>query len=270
MENSRIAWTHHTFNLHIGCTQCSEECKNCYAKKEDGRNKLEPVSHWGPGAPRYELSEAYWKKPYSWNKKAEAEGTRKRVFCGSMCDWCDDEAPLGVRGKLWYIIRNTPMLDWLLLTKRENNIVGFLPPDWGTSGYPNVWLGVSCGNKKNGYPRIDVLRWIPAAVRFLSVEPMLEDMSNINLTGIDWVICGGESGSKAREFDVQWARNLRRVARTAGVAFFMKQVGSNPWENDSPFYITYSQEDGKEDYSGHVIQNFPADLQIRKLPVVMA
>jgi predicted FMN-binding regulatory protein PaiB len=98
---------------------------------------------------------------------------------------------------------------------------------------------------------------------------MLEDMPDMNMTGIDWVITGGESGSNAREFDVEWSRNLLAAARKAGVAFFMKQVGSNPVENDSPFYIQYSQEDGKLDYSGHVIQNFPVDLQIRELPTLV-
>jgi protein gp37 len=93
--------------------------------------------------------------PARWNRAAEYEGKRKRVFCGSLCDWADDEAPLGVRDRLWNVIRETPYLDWLMLTKRASRIAKYLPKDWG-SGYPNVWLGVSVENHKHGFPRLDI------------------------------------------------------------------------------------------------------------------
>jgi protein gp37 len=265
MENSKIAWTHHTFNPWIGCTKVSPGCTNCYAKTEDDRHLRGPESHWGVGAPRHITSASYWKAPYKWNREAQDENTRKRVFCGSLCDWADDEAPLGVRDRLWDVIRETPHLDWLLLTKRAKNIEKYLPKNWG-SGYPNVWLGVSVEDHKYGFPRVDILREIPAAKRFLSCEPLLEDIGDINLTGIDWVITGGESGNGVREFDLQWARSLQLAAKHYEAAFFVKQLGSQPVENGTPFPILNPQEDGKQDKHGRSIVNFPADLQVQEIP----
>jgi len=265
MENSKIAWTHHTFNPWIGCTKVSLGCFTCYAKTEDDRHLHGPESHWGVGAPRHTTSASYWATPYKWNREAQKENTRKRVFCGSLCDWADDEAPLGVRDRLWDVIRETPQLDWLLLTKRAKNIEKCLPGDWG-SGYTNVWLGVSVEDHKYGFPRVDILRKILAAKRFLSCEPLLEDISNINLTGIDWVITGGESGNGVREFDLCWARSLQLAAKHYGAAFFMKQLGSEPVENGSPFPILYPQESGKQDRHGRSIVNFPVDLQVQEIP----
>jgi protein gp37 len=140
-----------------------------------------------------------------------------------MSDWADDEAPLGIREQMWGVIRDTPNLDWLMLTKRASRIERYLPSDWG-NGYANVWLGVTAENKANGYPRVDILRTVPAVIRFLSIEPLLEDVSDINLTGIHWIIVGGESGSKARPFELDWARNLKTVARRYKSKFFMKQL----------------------------------------------
>jgi hypothetical protein len=117
-----------------------------------------------------------------------------------MDDWADDEAPAGQRDRLWKLIRQTPHADWLLLTKRANNIKKYLPTCWGT-GYPNVWLGVSVENRKHGLPRLDFLRTIPATVRLASIEPLLEDLGTVDLTGINWAIIGGESGSGARCMD---------------------------------------------------------------------
>lgn len=265
MENTKIAWTHHTFNPWIGCTKVSPGCFNCYAKTEDDRHLRGPESHWGVGASRHMMSDNYWVTPYKWNREAPKEKTRKRVFCGSLCDWADDEAPLGVRDRLWDVIRETPQLDWLLLTKRAKNIEKYLPKDWA-SGYQNVWLGVSVEDHKYGFPRVDILRRIPAVLRFLSCEPLLEDISDINLTGIDWVITGGESGNGVREFDLQWARSLQLTAKHYGAAFFMKQLGSEPVENGSPFPILYPQESGKQDRHGRSMVNFPADLQVQDVP----
>lgn len=172
---------------------------------------------------------------------------------------------MGVRDRLWDVVRSTPHLDWLLLSKRAENITKYLPPDWG-SGYPNVWLGVSVGNKKHGYPRVDILRRIPAVLRFLSCEPLLEDIGDINLTGIDWIITGGESGNGVRDFDLRWARSLQLAAKRHGAAFFMKQLGSEPVENGSPFPILYPQENGKQDKHGRSMVNFPVDLQVQEIP----
>lgn len=102
---------------------------------------------------------------------------------------------------------------------------------------PNVWMGVSCGNRKDGLPRLDELRQVPAAVRFVSIEPLLEDLGDLDLTGIDWVIIGGESGKGARPFDVAWARKILRQCREQGVACFVKQLGARPWDSARPIKV---------------------------------
>ena len=170
MKGSAINWCDNTFNGWEGCTRVSPGCDHCYAETRDGRHLTEPVSHWGKGAPRRVMSDVKWREPLSWNRDAAGADTRPRVFCASLADWADSEAPTGQRERLWALIRETPNLDWLLLTKRAGNIRRMLPPDWGT-GYPNVWLGVTVENRQHGLPRLDALRSIPAAVRFASIEP---------------------------------------------------------------------------------------------------
>ena len=208
----------------------------------------------------------YWRQAIKWNKDAASEGIRKRVFCASLADWAE-EAPSGLRERLWSMIKSTPNLDWLLLTKRAKNIRKYLPGDWD-GGYPNVWLGVSCEDREHGYPRVDILRAVPATKRFISCEPLLEDISTIDLTGIDWVIVGGESGNGngVREFDVEWARHIRAACTASNVSFFLKQVGTHPIEAEARFAILQSTPDGKNDRHGRFIGNFPADLQVQEVP----
>lgn len=170
------------------------------------------------------MSADNWRKPARWQRIAEATGIRRRVFCGSMCDWTDKNAPEFQRARLWALIRSTPMLDWQLLTKRAPNIARCLPTDWG-AGYENVWLGVTVENRKHGLPRIEYLRRVPAKVRFLSVEPLIEDLGEIDLTGIHWVIVGGESGHGARPMDAAWVESIKRQCEAMGVALFFKQWG---------------------------------------------
>jgi protein gp37 len=143
-----------------------------------------------------------------------------------MCDWTDKNAPAGQRSRLWTLIRETPALDWQLLTKRAPNIKTCLPADWG-SGYANVWLGVTVEDRKHGLPRIDLLRRIPSKVRFLSIEPLLEDLGELNLKDIHWVIVGGESGAKFRQMDLAWVENIRKQCFAQGIPFFYKQRGGN-------------------------------------------
>lgn len=126
------------------------------------------------------------------------------------------------RQDLWRLIRNTPHLHWQLLTKRADNIRPNLPSDWGEGGYPNVWLGVSVESIDH-HGRIDELRKIPAVVRYVSYEPALGPIGGANLDGIDWVICGGESGPNYREMPLEWAREARDLCRRSGVAYFFKQ-----------------------------------------------
>lgn len=224
-ENTAISWTDNTFNPRWGCTKVGPGCDNCYASAFDKRTGGNFFN--GTVEPRV-TSFGNWKKPIRWNKEALRTGKRIKVFCGSMCDVFDATGNQSWRDRLWELIRNTPMLDWQLLTKRPENIVSMLPNDWGSKGYPNVWLGVTCENKKHGYPRIDILRFIPAKIRFISAEPLLEgDMDDIYLDGIDWVIVGGESGPGCRKMEKDWAKTLIDTCEDQNTPVFFKQWGGN-------------------------------------------
>jgi protein gp37 len=265
MKGTAINWCDSTFNCWEGCTKVSPGCTNCYAKARDDRQLVEPVRHWGPGAPRRIMSDSYWKQPLAWDREAANAGTRPRVFCGSLCDWADDEAPAGQRDRLWDLIRHTPHLDWLLLTKRANNIKKYLPADWRT-GYPNVWLGVTVENQQHGNPRLDVLREIPTVVRFASCEPLLEDLGAIDLNGINWVIIGGETGPNARSMDTAWAKSIIEQCRAQGVAPWMKQLGKLPTENGAT--LTVPDANGNNADNMDRWPDTLAALKVRELPNV--
>lgn len=247
MKDSAIEWTDHTFNIAWGCAKISAGCKHCYAETLAKR-----YGHgvWGPDKPRRVMSKDYWRQPLKWDKDAYRAGKRARVFCSSMADVFEDHPTIDFeRRRLWMVIRSTPNLDWLLLTKRAERIAPNLPPDWDEIGYPNVWLGVSAENYPCAQERIPHLLSVPARVRFLSAEPLLGplhldrlgddelgteynaltgDYSGNDATGgakLDWVIAGGESGPGARPMDPDWARALRDQCVAAGVAFFFKQWG---------------------------------------------
>lgn len=220
-EQTAIAWTDSTFNPWWGCTKVSPGCDHCYAEAFD---KRVGGSHWGPRAPRKVMSDSHWRKPPAWDRAAKKAGTRRRVFCASMADWADNAVPGDWRERLWDVIRATPSLDWQLLTKRPQNVAKMLPADW-SSGYPNVWLGTTVENATEAARRVPHLQAVPAKVRFLSCEPLIEAIRP-DLSGIHWVIVGGESGGGARPYRPEWARGLLAQCRTAGVAFFHKQAGS--------------------------------------------
>ena len=178
---------------------------------------------WGKTAERRTFGVKYWQQPDQWNREAERDGMSHRVFSSSMCDIGEDQTTIiSELPKLWEAIRRTPHLDWQLLTKRAGRYRSILPRDWG-EGYPNVWLGVSVESPAFAW-RMDFLRKIPAIVHFVSYEPALEDLADhCDLTNIQWVIYGGESGPGFREADIQWARNMRDKCAREDVAFFHKQ-----------------------------------------------
>lgn len=224
-ERTGISWTDHTFNPWMGCFKVSAGCKICYAETLTKRWGAEL---WGPPehTTRRVTAPAYWRKPHIWNREAQRDFRSHRVFCGSLCDVFEDHPTANeVRPLLFELIRATWCLDWQLLTKRPENIERFLPDDWGR-GWPNVWLGTSIEDMRVA-DRAHVLRSIPAVVRFISYEPALGPLDDLGLTGIDWVIYGGESGPGHRPHDLQWARSMRDRCRDLGVAFFYKQ-GSGP------------------------------------------
>jgi protein gp37 len=222
-----IAWTNHTFNPWWGCTKVSPGCDHCYAETFDKRLG---GSHWGKDAPRRVFGDKHWNEPLRWNAAAQKAGAPALVFCASMADWCDVDAPPGAVERLHGLWRTTPWLRWQMLTKRPSRIAANLPADWG-AGYPNVWLGTTVEDRRHGLPRIQSLRETPTQLRFLSIEPLLEDLGvafHLELAGIDWVIVGGESGHHARPFHLAWARSIHWQCAGAGVAFFMKQLGAQP------------------------------------------
>ena len=192
-ETTLIEWTDHTFAPWFGCTEVDRECDNCYA--EYWTVARFHKAGWGPHAERERSAASTWKQPLAYQRKAAKDGVRRRIFCSELSDVFDNHAPTEWRADLWDLIRSCPDLDWLLLTKRPQNIRKMLPVDW-RSGWPNVWLGTTAGHQK-AWDRVDALRTIPATVRLVSVEPMLEPVQ-VNLDGIGWVICGEtvKSGQK--------------------------------------------------------------------------
>lgn len=249
-EKTLIAWTHHTWNLAWGCTKISPGCKNCYADTLSGRYGFDV---WGPQAPRRTFGAKHWAEPFKWNRQAKAAGERHRVFCSSMCDNFEDHPTITAeRAKLWPLIRQTPWLDWQLLTKRAERIKDNLPSDWD-QGYPNVWLGVSIEN--NDYvSRADHLHTIPAVVRFVSYEPALGPLDKLNLEGIDWLIYGGESGPGHRPENKQWARDIMARCEVAGTAFFHKQSAGPRTEMGI-------------ELDGQIVRNYPEPRRV-ELPVL--
>jgi protein gp37 len=257
-ENSAIEWTTHTFNPWIGCQKVGPGCDHCYAEAMDHRFGGE---RWGPHAARTRTSAANWRLPLKWNKAAAGAAERPRVFCASMADVFDNHASIlpEWRDDLWALIEATPNLDWMLLTKRPGNIASMLPVPFDFERlYPNVWLGCTVVNQAEADRDVKKLLAVDAAVRFLSMEPLLGPVDltrwfygfdkacdqcpkdeycecgwqmrrdlpdNIAPGSIDLVIVGGESGPGARPMHPDWARSLRDQCNAAGVAFHFKQWG---------------------------------------------
>lgn len=229
-KNSSIEWTHHTFNPWWGCTKVSPACDHCYAEtwaKRVGQ------AVWGRDSQRRFFSDKHWSEPLRWNADAASDGERRRVFCASMADVFEVRAELNPwRLRLWDLIEATPMLDWLLLTKRPQNIGKMVP--WDKMWPANVWLGTTVENEKFAKIRLPHLLKHPAKVRFLSCEPLLGPIDlapwikrqpTKGLHGINWIIAGGESGPGARPMHPDWARSLRDQAKRGNAAFHFKQWG---------------------------------------------
>lgn len=219
MKNTNIGWTHHTFNPWKGCTKVSPGCLHCYA--ETLVDKRFGWAKWGPNGTRTRNQD--WSGPSKWDAEAARNGTRYRVFCASLADVFEDRDELKPwRDELHQLIRDTPNLDWQLLTKRPEVAALYYQqnpiPD-------NVWLGTSVENRAMAKRRIPMLWSIPARIRFLSCEPLLEDLGQLPLAGIDWVIVGGESGPGFRPIGKPWITSIRDQCQEAGVAFFFKQWG---------------------------------------------
>jgi protein gp37 len=236
-KDSAIEWTHHTFNPWWGCTKVSPGCKYCYAETW-ARRVGQDV--WGARAPRRELSDPYWHQPLAWDAEAVRLKERRRVFCASMADVFEDRRDLDAkRARLWPLIEQTPHLDWLLLTKRPQNVARLAP--FGGRWPDNVWLGATAENQKWLDKRMLELAAIPAKVLFLSCEPLLgpldfsrwvDDARRGDRRLVDWVIAGGESGHHARPAHPEWFTSIRNQCVDAGIRFHFKQWGN--WRPVTP------------------------------------
>lgn len=239
-ENSAIAWCDHTHNEWIGCAKVSAGCDNCFAENlmatrykrvEWGQRKTETTV---PSVGTRSLtSTANRRKPLAWQRKAvefyAVHGRRQRIFCSSLSDVFDNQVPEEWRTDLWKTIWATPDLDWLLLTKRPENIEKMLPESWLShrNEWAHVWLGTTCEDQAAYDRRWPILREVPARVRFISYEPAIGPLDIRAVDGDvfpDWLICGGESGHRARDMPEEWADGVRFDCGVVGIAFFMKQM----------------------------------------------
>lgn len=274
--DTKIEWTHHTFNAWVGCTKVSPGCDSCYA---EGWAKRAGRDVWGPGKPRQKTSPNNWRQPLKWDKEAQEAGEKRFVFCNSLADVFDNEVPNEWRQDLWRLISYTPNLVWLLLTKRIGNVekmlseigdgFGSSEPQWPR----NAWLGISVVNQTEADRDIPKLLFAKQALNipkvFLSIEPMLGpiDLTEVPLPNqvlkksnalsphrrhsIDWVICGGESGKAARPMHPSWVSLLRAQCAGNDVPFFFKQWGE---------WIAQSQIRGMPQWIADLPNSYPIDI----------
>lgn len=331
-DHSAIEWTDATFNPWWGCEAVSPGCAHCYA--ETLSNRYEGPGLWGAGHRFRFFGDKHWAEPLKWNRKAERDGVRRRVFCASMADVFEEREELeDHRLRLFGLIEETPFLDWQILTKRPEfardwigklyHYINRRPGMWPLTPPENLWIGTSIENARHTW-RADVLREIPAAVRFISAEPLLgslypkgarnalptmhvpspasssggaargggpalpgrlpspgdsveharadredgEDPRShrrqpLDLTGIDWLIVGGESGPSARPMRLEWARELVAASRAAGVAPFVKQLGAKPVAGHTTRHYLPLQDRKGGDWT-----EWPVDLRVREMPTV--
>ena len=294
-EITGIAWCDHTFNPWWGCVEAGPGCDNCYARawaKRTGRAK------WGKDEPRVPASEKAWRDLEKWNRAAERDGVRRKAFVASMGDMLENRRDLDpMRERLWDLIPRLHWLDLLLLTKRPEMFARLTPESWRHGAWPrNAWAGTTVENQDRANAQVPaLLRAASAApIRFLSVEPLLGpvDLRRLKstspytanrldgLTGyydhapdeegllgawIDWVIVGGESGPKARPCQVEWVRSLRDQCKAAGVACFVKQLGSRPWQ---AYEGVGPMPEHLRDPKGGDPAEWPSDLRVREFPRV--
>jgi protein gp37 len=219
-DGSRIEWTQATWNPTTGCDKVSAGCDNCYALTLAKRLKAMGVEKYqNDGDPRTSgpgfgitVHPDTLDLPYTWR-------TPRLVFVNSMSDLFHARVPVGFIRQVLQVMQDTPQHTYQVLTKRSRRLLR-LDFEWPA----NMWMGVSVENARV-LSRVDDLRQVPAAVRFLSCEPILGPLDGINLAGIHWVIAGGESGPRARPLEGTWVADLRDTCQLAGVPFFFKQWG---------------------------------------------
>ena len=217
-DRSRIEWTDATWNPIRGCTKVSPGCANCYAETFAERFRGVPGHPYEQGFDLRLVPEKL-QDPLTWQRP-------RLVFVNSMSDLFHKDVPDDYILAVASVMQRANWHTYQVLTKRSERLARMLAgPLKSMAAEPHIWWGVSVENRKHGLPRIDHLRGAPARVRFLSVEPLLEDLGRVELSGIHWMIVGGESGPGARPLGPEWVRNLRDQALRARVPFFFKQWG---------------------------------------------
>lgn len=253
-----IEWTDETLNVVVGCDKISPGCKNCYAETFAERFRGIKNHPYEQGfdlrlVPEKLNEPSTWKQP-------------RMVFVNSMSDLFHEDIPDSFILDVFMSMARAPQHTYQVLTKRAERLAALtqvFPRELVHQSY--LWLGVSVEDCKYGLPRIDHLRNVPAMVRFLSIEPLLEDLGKIDLTGIHWVIVGGESGRKARVSNAAEIRAVVEQCRSQKVPVFVKQLGAIAIDTDysglAPLRIKHSK--------GGDIAEFPQDLQVRQFPHVV-
>lgn len=276
---SKIEWTERTWNPVTGCSRVSRGCENCYAERMAWRLSHNPVigDRYAGTARKTHGGKIQWTgkvnlvysaitQPYAWRKPS-------LVFVNSMSDFFHPDIPQEFLNELWNIIRDTPQHTYQILTKRPKNILDRLPANW-EEGYPNVWIGTSVEDQRTADERIARLIEVPAAVRFLSMEPLLSPVDLLGnamwlehedsmgrgyqrpmIQDLQWVIVGGESGPGARACDPDWIADIVDQCRFFQVPVFVKQLGSNSLPSLA-----------LKDRKGGEMSEWPDYLRVRQTP----
>ena len=240
MANTSIEWTDKTWNPITGCTKVSAGCENCYAEVMSRRLQAMQQEKYANGF-SLSMHEDVLPEPKQWKKP-------HNIFVCSMSDLFHEKVPFEFIDKVMKTIYETPHHNYQILTKRANRMNEYFT----THDIPqNAWLGVTV-DVSTSKDRIDYLRQIPATIKFLSCEPLLEDLGGMNLEGIDWVIVGGESGVRARPMKEEWAVSIMKQTEEQGAAFFFKQWGA--WGSDG---VKRSKRTNGKLIMGKVYQKMP-------------
>ncbi|MBQ5918343.1 MAG: phage Gp37/Gp68 family protein [Lachnospiraceae bacterium] len=240
MRTTKIEWTERTWNPITGCTKLSEGCAHCYAEVMSRRL-------CAMGNPKYvngfksTIHHEALKEPFNWEKPST-------IFVCSMSDLFHKDVPFEFIDKVFSVIKDTPQHNYQILTKRAERMAEYFE----TRKIPhNVWIGVTVENEDTK-SRIDDIRCLDATVKFLSCEPLLGDLGELNLEGVNWIIVGGESGSQARPMKEEWVLNIKRQADANNIPFFFKQWGT--WSKDG---VKGNKKINGKLLEGVIVQNMP-------------
>lgn len=269
-DRTKIEWTQATWNPWQGCHKVSAGCDNCYMYRDKGRYGQDPKVIVRSKPQTFYMPKSLMRLP---------PGTK--VF---VCSWSDffHKAADPWRTEAWELIRNRPDLIFQIVTKRPERIMECLPLAWGP-GWKHVWLGVSVEDQKTADERIPILLQTPAAVRWISAEPLLKELTLVLYLpviergrggpiqsggGLDWVVVGGESGPKARPMNIEWVRDILNQCAAAGVACFVKQLGAHPVYTEQKVkpLIGAIRPLKLKDLKGGDWSEWPEDLRVKEFP----